>query len=798
MKLVSKILTFGEGRKFKRYEALVGKINGLEPAMQALSDEELKALTVHFKERRAAGESLDELLPEAFAAVREASLRTLGMRHFDVQLIGGMALHDGQIAEMLTGEGKTLVAALAGYLNALDGEGVHVVTANDYLAHRDAEQIGRIYRFLGLTAGLVQNGMDLADRKAAYLADVTYGTAAEFGFDYLRDNMATSAADRVQRGHHFAIVDEVDSILIDEARTPLIVSGGEGAAAEAFRRFAAVMPGLREGVDFELDEAERTVAATEQGLVKVEWALGLEGIYDTADGVLANHLQQALRAQFLFRRDVDYLVAGGEVLIVDEFTGRTMEGRRFSDGLHQAIEAKEGVEVRSESQTLASVTLQNYFRLYGKLSGMTGTAMTEEAEFRQIYGLPVVAVPPNRPVARKDEDDLVFATEDEKLAAVVEEVAARNAKGQPVLVGTASIEGSERLSALLTERGIAHEVLNAKNHEREAAIVAQAGRMGAVTIATNMAGRGTDILLGGANATPEEREVVVALGGLRVIGTERHESRRIDNQLRGRAGRQGDPGSTQFLISLEDDLMSRFGGDRVDSLKKMIAKSGGGESPVQSPTVTKAVTGAQRQVEAMHFGMRKDLLEYDDVMNAQRKAVYAERQAVLDGKDLTAAVPKVIEEAARAVVAENCPKFGVWDESAVEKWAAEMTGQRTFKVSNVRHGGDPAKVADALAKYLKALYGNKEAQLGAPIMQMVAPQIMLRSLDARWMAHLRDMDILKTGISLRAVGHRDPKLEYKEEAHEAFEALTRSVYDDYIQALLRGQLSVKLKTDSVA
>ena len=798
MGLFDKLFGTYSEKELKKITPIVDKVEALEEHFRALSDEELAAKTIEFRTRLANGETLDDILPEAFATCREACWRVLGMRPYRVQLIGGIVLHQGRIAEMKTGEGKTLMATLPAYLNALAGKGVHIVTVNDYLAKRDSEWMGKVYRFLGLKVGLIIHGLERQERQQAYAADMTYGTNNALGFDYLRDNMAISAADRVQRGHHFAIVDEVDSILIDEVRTPLIVSGGEGAAAETFRRFAAVMPDLREGAGFELDEAERTVAATEQGLAKVERALGLEDIYDTADGVLANHLQQALRAQFLLRRDVDYLVTGGEVLIVDEFTGRTMEGRRFSDGLHQAIEAKEGVEVRSESQTLASVTLQNYFRLYGKLSGMTGTAMTEEAEFRQIYGLPVVAVPPNRPVARKDEDDLVFATEDEKLAAVVEEVAARNAKGQPVLVGTASIEGSERLSALLTERGIAHEVLNAKNHEREAAIVAQAGRMGAVTIATNMAGRGTDILLGGANATPEEREVVVALGGLRVIGTERHESRRIDNQLRGRAGRQGDPGSTQFLISLEDDLMSRFGGDRVDSLKKMIAKSGGGESPVQSPTVTKAVTGAQRQVEAMHFGMRKDLLEYDDVMNAQRKAVYAERQAVLDGKDLTAAVPKVIEEAARAVVAENCPKFGVWDESAVEKWAAEMTGQRTFKVSNVRHGGDPAKVADALAKYLKALYGNKEAQLGAPIMQMVAPQIMLRSLDARWMAHLRDMDILKTGISLRAVGHRDPKLEYKEEAHEAFEALTRSVYDDYIQALLRGQLSVKLKTDSVA
>ena len=789
MKLVSKILTFGEGRKLREYQGVVGRINSLEPSMQALSDAELSVLTRRFKERVAAGESLDSLLPEAFAAVREASFRTLGLRHFDVQLIGGMALHEGQIAEMRTGEGKTLVAALAGYLNALGGRGVHVVTANDYLARRDAERIGRIYRFLGMTAGLVQNGMGPAERKAAYAADVTYGTASELGFDYLRDNVATSAEFRVQRGHAFAIVDEVDSILIDEARTPLIISGGTGGSAEAFRRFAAVMPGLREGLDFEIDEAKRTVAATEAGLSKIEQALGLDGIYESGDALLANHLQQALRAQFLLRRDVDYVVEGGQVGIVDEFTGRVMEGRRFSDGLHQAIEAKEGVQVREESRTLASVTLQNYFRLYGKLSGMTGTALTEEAEFRQIYGLGVVCVPPNRPVVRADEDDLVFATAEAKLSAVVEDVAERHAKGQPVLVGTASIEGSERLSALLSGRGIPHEVLNAKNHEREAAIVAQAGRKGAVTIATNMAGRGTDILLGGADASPEEREAVLALGGMRVIGTERHESRRIDNQLRGRAGRQGDPGSTRFFISLEDDLMRRFGGGKAESLKRMMAKAGEGK-PVQSPAVTRAVREAQRQVEAMHFGMRKSLLEYDDVMNAQRRAVYGERQAVLDGKDLAAAVPRVIRDAAGRVVAKSCPRFGAWDEAAVEKWAADMTGRRTFKVGNVRHGGDPAKVTEALARYLQALYGNKESQLTAPVMQAVASQVMLRTLDARWMSHLRDMDALKTGIGLRAVGHRDPKLEYKEEAHKAFAALAHSIYDDYLQALLRGQLTI--------
>ena len=581
MGFFSKLLSVGESKPLKNYQRRVAEVNAFEPAMQARSDEELAHLTVEFRERLANGEDLDDLLPEAFAAVREASVRTIGLRHFDVQLIGAMALNDGKIAEMRTGEGKTLVSTLAGYLNALPGNNVHIVTVNDYLAARDSQWMGRIYRFLGMNVGLIQNGMGPEQKIPAYQADVTYGTNSEFGFDYLRDNMVARASRRVQRGHSFAIVDEVDSILIDEARTPLIISGAGSQAADTYKRFAAVMPSLKRDVDFEMDEAKRTIYTTEAGLEKVEFQLGIEDIFSDPTGQLPNHLQQALKAQFLFHRDVDYVVVNGEVKIVDEFTGRIMEGRRYSEGLHQALEAKEHVLVRQENQTLATITLQNYFRLYDKLSGMTGTAMTEDSEFRQIYNLPVMSIPPNREVQRIDEDDLIYRTVDAKFNAVADDIAERHAAGQPCLVGTVSIESSERLSRLLSKRGIKHEVLNAKNHEREAAIVAQAGRTGAVTIATNMAGRGTDILLGGnpeamaqamllerfgedeeptpaqvkqAEAEAEaitnrESKEVLAAGGLCVIGTERHESRRIDNQLRGRAGRQGDPGSSVFFVS---------------------------------------------------------------------------------------------------------------------------------------------------------------------------------------------------------------------------------------------------------
>ena len=844
---LSRLLTLGEGKQLKNYEALAQKVNALEGGMQAKSDAELAALTAAFRERADNGEDLKSLLPEAFAAVREASVRTLGLRHFDVQLIGGMALNDGQIAEMKTGEGKTLVSTLAGYLNALNGTNVHIVTVNDYLARRDSEWMGQIYRFLGMDVGLIQNGMRPDKKIPAYRAEVTYGTNSEFGFDYLRDNMVTRAEARVQRGHHFAIVDEVDSILIDEARTPLIISGAGTQAAETYNKFARVMVGLVPEADFDMDEAKKTINATESGLEKIEAMLGIDDIYADPSGQLPNHLQQALKAQFLFHRDVDYVVVNGEVKIVDEFTGRIMEGRRYSEGLHQALEAKERVLVREENQTLATITLQNYFRLYEKLSGMTGTAMTEDAEFREIYKLPVVAIPPNRPVARKDEDDLIYRTVEAKFNAVADDVAERNKAGQPCLIGTVSIESSEKLSRLLDKRGIKHETLNAKNHEREAHIIAQAGRVGAVTIATNMAGRGTDILLGGnpdvladdvlrergldPDAEPltedgepnpalptdeqradalaeakrvcaEEHDQVIAAGGLTVIGTERHESRRIDNQLRGRAGRQGDPGVTQFYLSLEDDLMRLFGGNRMDSIARMMEKTDMPEDmPIQAGMVSKAIEGAQRQVESMHFAARKNVLEYDDVMNLQRAAIYSERNAILDGKDMDERIPEIVGDAVEAVVAENCPAkvpSDDWDAKAVELWAANMTGRDDFSVAEVEHDDDPAVLAEALEEYLEDVFAEKSEQLGEPVMKMLEGQVMLRMIDTRWMAHLQEMDYLKAGIGLRAFGQRDPLVEYKNEAYNAFQNLTAGMYEDYLRTLLRLQVAVKQEQPALA
>ena len=849
MGFLSKLLTFGEGKQLKRYQALVDKIGSLEPSMEALSDAELAALTAAYKQRVANGESLDDLLPEAFATVREAGKRAMGMRHFDVQLIGGMALHEGQIAEMKTGEGKTLVSTLAGYLNALSDKGVHIVTVNDYLARRDSEWMGRLYHFLGMEVGLVQNGMRPAARIPAYKADVTYGTNAEFGFDYLRDNMVTRASSRVQRGHNFAIVDEVDSILIDEARTPLIISGAGVKAADTYKKFAQAMFGLVRDEDYELDEAKKTIVATESGLAKIEARLGIDDIYADPSGQLANHLQQALKAHFMFHRDVDYVVVNGEVKIVDEFTGRIMEGRRYSEGLHQALEAKENVRIREENQTLATITLQNYFRLYDKLSGMTGTAMTEDAEFRQIYKLPVVAIPPNKPVIRKDENDLVYRTIEAKFQAVADDVQERHAAGQPCLVGTVSIESSEKLSRLLDKRGIPHETLNAKNHEREAHIVAQAGRLGAVTIATNMAGRGTDILLGGnpevladdvlrqrgfdpdavegepreeadnqlkvptqadrdaalaqaKHTCKEEQALVRRAGGLAVIGTERHESRRIDNQLRGRAGRQGDPGLTQFYLSLEDDLMRLFGGNRMDSISRMMEKTGATDDmPIQASMVSKAIESAQRQVEAMHFAARKNVLEYDDVMNLQRNAIYNERNAILDGKDLSTRIEEIVDDEVDAVIEENCPAklpSDDWDMKAVDTWAANMTGEANFKVEDVDHDDDSEVVEEALGNYLMDTYHAKEETLGADVMRQLESQVMLRIIDVRWMNHLQAMDYLKTGIGLRAFGQRDPLVEYKEEAHRAFAELTSSMYEDFLRTLLRLRIAAPVEQEEAS
>lgn len=827
MGIFSKLLSVGEDKPLKKYQKVVETINDLEPRMQAYSDDELAHLTVEFRERLDSGEELDDLLPEAFAAVREASVRTIGLRHFDVQLIGGMALHDGKIAEMKTGEGKTLVSTLAGYLNALPGNNVHIVTVNDYLAARDSEWMGQVYRFLGMSVGLIQNGMDPLKKIPAYQADVTYGTNSEFGFDYLRDNMVTRASRRVQRGHVFAVVDEVDSILIDEARTPLIISGAGSQAADTYKKFAAIMPSLKRDIDFEMDEAKKTIYTTEAGLEKVEFQLGVDDIFGDPTGQLPNHLQQALRAQFLFHRDVDYVVTNGEVKIVDEFTGRIMEGRRYSEGLHQALEAKEHVLVRQENQTLATITLQNYFRLYEKLSGMTGTAMTEDAEFRQIYKLPVMAIPPNKPVIREDLNDLIFRTIDAKFNAVADDISERHNAGQPCLVGTVSIESSERLSRLLSKRGIKHEVLNAKNHEREAAIIAQAGRTGAVTIATNMAGRGTDILLGGNadvmaqtflaeqlgeevdQATPEQiqaaKEKAQAItkresvevrnaGGLCVIGTERHESRRIDNQLRGRSGRQGDPGTTQFYLSLEDDLMRLFGGSRMDSISRMMEKTDMPEDmPIQASMVSKAIETAQRQVESVNFSTRKHVLEYDDVMNLQRKAIYEERNAILDGKDLTERMPEIIEDVVENAVLEYCaPKQASddWDTESLDKWLLQMTDDPEITVSSVDHDDDVNELMDGLIELITQRYNQRVEEIG-PLSSDIASQIMLRFLDTSWMAHLQEMDYLKASIGLRAYGQRDPLTEYREEAHRAFAALTDSIYEGFLRFLLRAPLMVQ-------
>lgn len=826
MGFFSKILSVGENRPLKAYQKVVEQINNLEPEMQARSDEELAHLTVEFRERLANGEELEDLLPEAFAAVREASVRTTGLRHFDVQLIGAMALNDGKIAEMRTGEGKTLVSTLAGYLNALPGNNVHIVTVNDYLAARDSQWMGQIYKFMGMSVGLIQNGMGPDKKIPAYQADVTYGTNSEFGFDYLRDNMVARASRRVQRGHSFAIVDEVDSILIDEARTPLIISGAGSQAADTYKSFAAVMPQLKRDIDFEMDEAKKTIYTTESGLEKVEFLLGIEDLYGDPSGQLPNHLQQALKAQFLFHRDVDYVVVNGEVKIVDEFTGRIMEGRRYSEGLHQALEAKEHVLVRQENQTLATITLQNYFRLYDKLSGMTGTAMTEDSEFRQIYKLPVMSIPPNRPVARVDENDLIYRTVDAKFNAVADDIAARHEKGQPCLVGTVSIESSERLSRLLVKRGIKHEVLNAKNHEREAAIVAQAGRTGAVTIATNMAGRGTDILLGGnpevmaetmllerlgedeeptpaqlkeakaeAEAiTSRESKEVIQAGGLCVIGTERHESRRIDNQLRGRAGRQGDPGATQFYLSLEDDLMRLFGGSRMDSISNMMEKTDMPEDmPIKANMVSKAIETAQRQVEASNFAARKHVLEYDDVMNLQRKAIYEERNAILDGKDLTERMPEIIEDIVEQHVVECCPAKSVeddWDTEGLNAWLSQLTGNEELTVESVDCDGDVNELIDGIIERVQAQFDGKAEEIGEPFKDIVS-QVMLRFIDTRWMSHLQEMDYLKASIGLRAYGQRDPLTEYRDEAHNAFAALTAGIYEDFLRFLLRAPIVVQ-------
>jgi preprotein translocase subunit SecA len=823
--IFSKVMSIGADKELKEYKKIVQKVNDLGPKFAAMQDDELSSMTAQFRERYENGETLDDLLPEAFAAVREMSGRVLGMRHFDVQVIGAIALHKGHIAEMKTGEVKTLVSTLAGYLNAIPGKGVHIVTVNDYLAKRDSEWMGKLYKAMGMSVGLLQNGMPLDQKRPAYEADVTYGTNSEFGFDYLRDNMVVRASQRVQRGHHFAIVDEVDSILIDEARTPLIISGAGSKSASIYRDFARAVRSLVPEEDFEMDEARHTIMTTDTGLKKIEAALNIN-IYGDMAGELVNHLQQALKAQFMFHRDQQYVVTDGEVKIVDEFTGRIMEGRRYSEGLHQAIEAKEGVVVQEENQTLATITLQNYFRLYEKLSGMTGTAMTEDAEFREIYKLPVMQVPPNKPVARIDNDDQVYRTIDAKFDAVARDVVARHEQGQPVLVGTVTIESSERLSRALDKRGIKHEVLNAKFHEREAQIVAQAGREGAVTIATNMAGRGTDILLGGnpemlaedaiarlgledEEITQEmrdealadakklcahERENVLAAGGLCVIGTERHESRRIDNQLRGRAGRQGDPGATQFYLSLEDDLMRLFGGDRMDRISAMMQKYDlPDDEPLQAKMVTKAVEGAQRKVEEINFGMRKNVLDYDDVMNQQRQVIYAERNKVLDGKDLLAHINEVMDDTVTAGVKQFVQpgaKGGEADLEGLGRWLHDLTGSEEALSLDLDETSTYDQILAATLEFVHARYNERSERLGDQLMQDLAAQVMLRVIDTRWMSYLQEMDYLKAGIGLRGFGQRDPLVEYKHDAYQAFTMLVDAMYEDFLKTILRIDIAV--------
>jgi preprotein translocase subunit SecA len=771
-----KTLFDGNEREVARLRKSAERVNALEPQIAALSDEALAAKTVEFRERLAAGATIDDLLPEAFAVVREGGKRILGMRHFDVQLMGGQVLHEGKVAEMRTGEGKTLVATLPVYLNALTGEGVHVVTVNDYLAKRDAEWMGPLYRGLGMTVGIIQHDLDSAQRREAYASDITYVTNNEVGFDYLRDNMAWSLDQMVQRKLHYAIVDEVDSILIDEARTPLIISGQGHDATELYGQFAKVIPRLVLDEDFTVDQKAHAVPITEAGVAKVEKMLGVTNLYDQRNLELTHQLNAALKAWHLFHKDQQYIVKDGEVVIVDEFTGRLMYGRRYSDGIHQAIEAKEGLLVRSEDQTLATITFQNYFRLYGKLGGMTGTAKTEEREFRDIYGLDVVVMPTNRVVARKDMPDIVYRTENAKFDAVVEEIIVEHEKGRPVLVGTRSIEKSERLANLLRRRGVACNVLNAKYHEQEAQIIKDAGVYGAVTIATNMAGRGVDIKLG---------ERVAEVGGLHIIGTERHESRRIDNQLRGRAGRQGDPGSTRFYIALDDELMRLFGAERIQKMMDFVKFTD--ETPIEAGILSRSIENAQSKVENHNYEIRKQVLEYDDVMNKQREVIYAERRSVLEGKPLreffiTTLHAKVSDAVDTAAPPDEHPSE--WDLNvALDELQLIFPVRDHIAVSDLE-ALDREGMKARLGEVAVAAYEAKEAELTPEIMRMIESQyIMLPIIDRMWVDHLYVMDALKSGIGLRGYGQKDPRVEYEKEAYEIFEDLKTNIADEAVKAV---------------
>ncbi|MCU1675727.1 MAG: secA [Frankiales bacterium] len=815
--VLGKLVRLGEAKTVRKLSALAAQVNVLEEDFTPLTDAELRAKTDEFKQRYQAGETLDDLLPEAFAAVREASRRTLGQRHYDVQLMGGAALHLGNIAEMRTGAGKTLVSTLPAYLNALAGEGVHVVTVNDYLAKRDADWMGRVHRFLGLKVGTILSQMEPPERALAYAADITYGTNNEFGFDYLRDNMAWSPDELVQRGHFFAVVDEVDSILIDEARTPLIISGPADAAGKWYVEFAKVAKRLVAGVDYDVEEGKRTVAITESGVGKVEDWLGIDNLYESVNTPLVGYLNNALKAVELYKRDKDYIVTGGEVLIVDEFTGRVLHGRRYNEGMHQAIEAKEGVAIKNENQTLATITLQNYFRLYEKLGGMTGTASTEAAEFSQIYKLGVIPIPTNRPMIRQDEQDVVYKSEEAKYAAVVDDIEQRYQAGQPVLVGTVSVEKSEYLSGLLSRRGIKHEVLNAKQHDREAAIVAEAGRKGAVTVATNMAGRGTDIMLGGSPEhlateelrarglttadTPEEfeagwaealetakaavkteHEEVTELGGLYVLGTERHESRRIDNQLRGRSGRQGDPGESRFYLSLGDDLMRLFNAAAVERI--MTTLNLPEDVPIESKMVSRAIRSAQTQVEQQNFEIRKNVLKYDEVMNKQRHVIYDERRKILEGEDVHEQVKHMISDAVSGYVhAETAEGF-------VEEWNLERlwTALRTLYPISLSLADYDARreslTAEKLVEDVQAdaasAYEKREAGIGSELMREVERRVILSVVDRKWREHLYEMDYLQEGIGLRAMGARDPLVEYQREGFSMFQAMLEAIKEESV------------------
>lgn len=782
MGILSKIIEILENRKLKAYEERVAIINALEDKVKALTDEELRNKTEEFRKRLKDGETLDDILPEAFAVVREAARRTLNMRHFDVQLIGGMVLHEGKIAEMKTGEGKTLVATLPAYLNALTGKNVHIVTVNDYLAKRDAEWMGPIYRFLGLSVGYLQNLMPENERKKAYQCDITYGTNSEFGFDYLRDNMVMSLDDIVQRGHYYAIVDEVDSILIDEARTPLIISGPSERSAKLYTTFAKIVPKLKEGVHYEVDYKTRTVTVTDEGISKVEQELNIKNLYHPSNVHLLNHLNQALKAHVLFKKDVDYVVKDGEIIIVDEFTGRLQYGKRYSEGLHQAIEAKEGVRVREENQTLATITIQNYFRMYEKLAGMTGTAATEAEEFKHIYGLEVVIIPTHKPMIRVDMNDLIYKTEEAKFKAVVEEIARRHKKGQPVLVGTISIEKNEKLSSMLKKAGVPHQVLNAKNHEREAQIIAQAGRLKAVTVATNMAGRGVDIILGGNPPDPEEAKKVRELGGLHVIGTERHESRRIDNQLRGRAGRQGDPGSSQFFVSLEDELMKAFGYEKVKGLMERLGLPD--DAPIEHPLISKTIETAQKQIESQNFNIRKHLLEYDDVLNKQREIIYRERRKILSREDLSEEIKKFMSDIVESWVQEylsGSSNYENWDTEGLKQAFEALTGKPLdISFDEVE---DAEGVSRILKEKLLELYRQKEKEITPELMREIERILLLQNIDYWWREHLYDMDYLREGINLRAYGQKDPLVEYKIEAYQLFQNTLHSIKENFFRYL---------------